>query len=221
MADAPAVDVLYRAGLITQGDQLAGVPIIDIRGPSNADIHADFHSYVLRARLDRDNGNHDNHVLFTGARPLVSDPTAFNVAFDLIDEWVGAVKADTSATPLPEKVRRPRPAAASDACWIEGQRIDDPETCGTLFPYYSDPRLVAGAPPTDDVVQCRLRPLRPEDYPPSVTPAHLARLRAAFPTGVCDYDAPGIGQVAPTPWVTYAGGPGGQPLGPPPTSVAG
>jgi hypothetical protein len=173
---------------------------------------------VLRARLDRDNAHHDNHVILTGARPLVGDPTAFGVAFDLVDEWVAAIKADTSDAPLAEKVRRHRPDAAADSCWFEGRRVDDPELCGTLFPYFADPRLVAGAPMTDDVLKCALRPVDPADYPASITPAHLDRLRAAFPDGVCDYSVAGVGQQPSTPWTTFADGPGGRPLGPPPSS---
>jgi hypothetical protein len=41
----------------------------------------------------------------------------------------------------------------------------------------------------------------------------------AFTTGVCDYSRPGIGQQPSTPWMTFAGGPGGQPAGPAPTST--
>ena len=44
------------------------------------------------------------------------------------------------------------------------------------------------------------------------------QVQAAFPSGVCDWSKPGVGQQPSTPWLTFAGGPGGQPLGPPPTS---
>jgi hypothetical protein len=33
--------------------------------------------------------------------------------------------------------------------------------------------------------------------------AEWARLLAAFPSGVCDYSRPGIGQVEPQPWQTF------------------
>ena len=53
---------------MTDGKLLANVPIIDLRGTSNNEIHTDFHSYELRARLDKANGNHENHVIWTAPR---------------------------------------------------------------------------------------------------------------------------------------------------------
>jgi hypothetical protein len=35
---------------------------------------------------------------------------------------------------------------------------------------------------------------------------------------VCDWSRPGVGQQPARPWATYADGPGGHPLPPPPTS---
>ena len=48
----------YRTGQVTHGTQLANVPIIDLRGSEHLfnDIHTDYHSYVMRARLDAANG---------------------------------------------------------------------------------------------------------------------------------------------------------------------
>jgi hypothetical protein len=75
---------------------------------------------------------------------------------------------------------------------------------------------------TDDIIQCRLKPLDASDYTAygvTFTAAQLATLRQTFPDGVCDYSKPGVGQQPSKPWMTFAGGPGGQPLGPPPQSV--
>ena len=49
-----------------------------------------------------------------------------------------------------------------------------------------------------------------------VIPTERMRLQAVFPTGVCDWTTPGVEQVPVNPWTTFAGGPGGQPLGPEP-----
>jgi len=51
-------------------------------------------------------------------------------------------------------------------------------------------------------------------------PANLARLNAIFPSGVCDWSQPSVGQVPATAmqWSTYTGGPGFVPLGSPPVS---
>jgi hypothetical protein len=73
---------------------------------------------------------------------------------------------------------------------------------------------------------CSLRPLQRADYPIILTDAELARLQAAFPTGVCDWDAPGIGETATVPWLTYQDEAGrvihgGCPLPPPPAGSGG
>ena len=40
----------------------------------------------------------------------------------------------------------------------------------------------------------------------SFTNAQWARLRATFPTGVCDWSRPGIAQQGAIPWLGYASG---------------
>jgi hypothetical protein len=220
VADRAALDVAYRAGLSNDGGQMDRVPTIDIRGQDNYEIHADFHSYVMRARLDEANGNHDSQVIFTGARPQVGDPTSFDEAFTLVDEWLSRIEADHSHRTLAEKVRRDRPAAAVDTCWFEGHPVTDHSTCRALFPYFGDPRIAAGGPLSDDVLKCALEPLERADYPVAFTDDQWARLRAAFPAGVCDYRRPGVGQQPTIPWLSFAHGPGGRPLGPAPRSVA-
>ena len=72
---------------------------------------------------------------------------------------------------------------------------------------------------TDDVIQCQLKPLSRADYAVTFTDSEWAQVRQAFPTGVCNYGKPGVGQQPSLPWMTFADGPGGQPLGPPPQSV--
>src|SRR5205085_2298221 len=52
------------------------------------------------------------------------------------------------------------------------------------------------------------------------TGAQWATLQRAFPTGVCDWSERGVSQAPTAPWLTYQGRSGGQPLGPPPASVA-
>jgi hypothetical protein len=48
---------------------------------------------------------------------------------------------------------------------------------------------VAGAPLTNDVVSCVLKPLDREDYAVEFTAAEWAELAATFPDGVCDWGA--------------------------------
>ena len=53
----------------------------------------------------------------------------------------------------------------------------------------------------------------------ALTADQLATLRKTFPDGVCDYTKPGLGQQPSLPWMTFADGPGGKPLGAPPASA--
>lgn len=219
-ADPTAIARAYRSGWVMSGDQLADVPILELRGTDAIGNHTDVHSYSVRARLERDTGSHANHVLWTGLPPLLSDPAANEAVFDIMDSWLGGIEADHSALPLAEKVARNKPLMAVDSCWIGGRRVTDPSTCRTAFPYFADPRLVAGAPMTDDVVKCQLKPLERSDYTVPFTDNQWQRLQVAFPTGVCEYDVPGVDQQPTVPWLDYSTTPGGEPLGPVPQTVA-
>jgi hypothetical protein len=216
-----AIRTVYRSGLVNDGQQLANVPIIDLRGHDNAEIHTDYNSYVLRERLERANGTSANHVIFTADTPLVVPPSVTEEALVLMDQWLAAIEADRTADPLSEKVLRNRPATAVDSCYIGGNKITDQDRCRVAFPYYSAPRIAAGGPFTNDNLKCELRPIDPAEYGGRLSAADLERLAAVFPDGVCDFDRPGVEQQdAAGTWYTFAGGPGGRPLGPEPVSSA-
>jgi hypothetical protein len=113
------------------------------------------------------------------------------------------VTADGSSDPLPERIVRARPPDLVDACWTEdGRKIeetqsyDGPGECGTMYPSYAVPALVAGAPLTDDIVKCQLKPIDPGDYAVAPTATQQARLERIFPAGVCDWSKPGVAQEA-------------------------
>ncbi|MGH3443283.1 MAG: DUF6351 family protein, partial [Nitriliruptorales bacterium] len=96
--------------------------------------------------------------------------------------------------------------------------MTDTSTCRAAFPYFARPRIGAGGPPSHDVIRCALKPLDPDDYEVEFGDAQWERLEAAFPDGVCDFTKPADGRQPSVPWLTFADGPGGRPLGPPPTS---
>jgi hypothetical protein len=217
-ADPGSVAIAYRAATVTSGRELAKVPIIDLRGSSNNEIHTDFHSYELRSRLDRDAGGHANQIIWTNPLSLAGDPTATREAFLLLDRWVARIEADQSDDPLEVKVVRAKPADAVDACWIGGRKVTDMNTCRAAFPYYGSPRIAAGEPLTNDVMKCQTKPLERGDYTVTFTDAQWARLQAAFPAGVCDWNHPGVDRQPSLVWPSFANGPGGEPLGPPPVS---
>ena len=75
-----------------------------------------------------------------------------------------------------------------------------------MFPVYSNPRGVAGAPATMDILKCELKPVDKADYKRPVTDAQLAQLRTVFPQGVCDFSKKGVAQRPAQPWLTYSAG---------------
>jgi hypothetical protein len=78
---------------------------------------------------------------------------------------------------------------------------------------------LSSVPFTGDVLKCQLKALDMADYyPVQFTDAEWTQLQQTFPTGVCDYSQPGVDQQPTIPWMSYASGPGGKPLGPAPVS---
>jgi len=236
--DRATLATAYRTGQVTDARQLAKVPIIDLRAGSNeAEIHTPVHSQVLRARLDAQAGSHANDVLWTFApsAPIVGVTPPREVAdsaLDTMDAWLTTIERK-GGFGSPARVAASKPAKAVDTCYVgvpstaypappvpvpTQVAITDPARCAQLYPTYSAPRFEAGAPLTNLVVSCTLKPLARQDFPGAFTNAQWSALQATFPSGVCDYSRPGVGQQRSVPWQTYAGGPGGRPLGPVPTS---
>ncbi|THJ04348.1 hypothetical protein E7Z54_08605 [Nocardioides sp.] len=211
-ADPAALVTAYRAGKVTYPRETAKVPIIDLPFPANVEIHTPVHSEVLRERLVQANGHARNHVIWQG----MTVPGEESLA--LMDRWLSAIERDERDIPLEEKVVANRPADAVDACWIGERKITDTSVCRTAFPYYGTPRIAAGGPLTDNVLKCQLEPLSRDDYTVDFTNAQWNRLESIFADGVCDYRKPPVGHQPSLPWMSFTDGPGGRPLGPPPTS---
>jgi len=204
--DEIATRALYASGLINSGGGgLANVPILQARPYTDAigDIHDRHRDLTIRARLERANKRSDNQVIWVGppierGKTPVVDLAALSL--DTMNKWLDAMAAD-SAPLSTEKVVRHKPADAVDACWdATGNKIAEKATfdgkgkCNQLYPVHSEPRLVAGAPLTNDIAKCQLKPINFGDYKVSFTEAQKARLKAIFPTGVCDFSKPGVGQ---------------------------
>jgi len=229
-----ALAIHYRAGFVSDGRQLAKVPIIDLRGNQNpnGDIHANWRPYSVRDRLDRDAGGHGNQVIwkFNSAGGAAAPGAALlRKAFTTMDAWLAAIEADHRATPIEAKVLSNRPAAAVDFC-IATTGASDADLSTTLgiedeacpVKQQSSPRQVAGGPRAENVYKCQLKPLvftDPDYGNVQFSDDQKKRLQAVFADGVCNWSMPGVGQVPVIPWTTFAAGPGGQPLGPPPAST--
>jgi Tannase-like family of unknown function (DUF6351) len=225
----------YGGGLVSDGRQFAKVPIIDLRGNEapNGDIHANWRPFAVRDRLDRDHGGHGNQLIWefnstTGS----STPGAAltRKAFLTMDSWLAAIEADASGNPIETKVIANKPAAAADFCLTTigatdadlaaALALDDPN-CPVK--HEATPRQVAGGPVAENIFKCSLKPLNfsdPEFAGTTFSADQKSRLAVVFPDGVCNWNVAGVGQVPVNPWSTFAGGPGGQPLGAPPVSVA-
>jgi hypothetical protein len=143
-----------------------------------------------------------------------------------MDQWLTAVKADRGTDSVETKVRRARPASTADFCLLPGDaaqttKVTDAAVCDAdpfLKPGTS-PRQVAGGPRAENILKCQLKPIDAAEYGARLNAAQIARLQAVFPSGVCDWSKPGVGQQAAVSPLTFRNGPGGEVLGAAPASV--
>lgn len=205
----------YATGrVLSGGGNMREIPIITVNLYSDpyGDIHDRFRLFSIRERLRGKDGKVDaNEVIWT--RPSGGDIAAAltGKAFDptdaiqLLDRWL---------------TNGYRPKEAVDNCTdasgalISGPHIyEKPGPCRDLYPVFGDPRTAAGAPIINDRLKCQRQDIDPKQYKTKLTAAQLTRLRQIFPTGVCNWTKPGVGQVplAAT-WINY---------GEPPYAVAG
>ena len=238
-ADLAALDIAYRAGIVASGKNLGKLPIIDSRGFDESGIHYIWRSFSERARIDAANaGEHGNQVMWrygTGLLPAtLAQFTAVTLqSFLTMDTWlsnllISAPKETLNSVRTQPDVIAAKPATAVDLCFLTGDvtfstPVFDMATCDAdpRLAAHSSPRQVAGGALTENILKCQLKPFDPAEYAPAtLTPAQLARLNAVFPGGVCDWSKPGVGQQEAISPLTFAAGPGGEPLPPAPTAVA-
>ena len=242
-ADADALAIAYRAGIVASGKQLAKIAMIDMRGWDDSNItvppgvtaganaipiHHQWYSFSVRDRIVAEAGNANNQAMWRFARNglLPSAAMSFD-AFLTMDTWLTAVKADTSGAAIEAKVRSARPAGAADYCLLPNDatqtvKVTSAATCDAdpfLKPSLS-PRQVAGGPRAEDVLKCQVKPLARTDYTAGTfTDPQWTRVQAAFTGGVCDWTKPGVGQQAAVSPLTFAAGAGGAAMPVAPVSV--
>jgi hypothetical protein len=235
-AQTDVLPTIYRSGIITDGKQLAKVAIIDLRAfDLNPNIHMPWRSFSERDRLDRANGTHANQAIraFLTVNGGITPGTAgVRESFLMMDRWLANIEADTSDTAIEQKVINDKPADVKDACFNNAGATDsdllvdvglDSDAClvGAITRNMRSPHGVAGGPLAENVFKCQLKPVNPSDPDYrgiAFTPNQAARLAAVFPNGVCDWTKPGIGETNAVP-TTFADGPGGKPLPPPPVAI--
>lgn len=219
-AKPPVVEHVYETGRISMGggDQTA-IPIIDINvfTDPTGDIHDRFRAFSLRDRLGAGASPDAAPGFQIWTRPpsggglgeslanATSGGTQGVDAVRVIDAWLTALAADTQGGPIDEVLRRTRPKAAVDNCLPQG--ATDPVTgadtytdrgpCRDQFPLSGDPRTAAGAPRSNEIIKCGLKPVDPADYDVELTADQLRQIQEIFPTGVCAWDQPGVGEAVP------------------------
>lgn len=232
VADPIGLRRMFEHGRINMAENLGDLPIIDLRGnPGRGpDVHDAVKSETMRARIIRANGSAAGHVMVRAEAPGATAPGSgaashhqqMNIfALLRMDEWLSNMAKDARRyRGKSAKIAANRPAdLVTDVCFLaDGTRIDEPSAlgnsgrCGSKLPYFDDTRMVAGAPLTNDVLKCRLRQFRTDDYP-GMAPALLSRLKATFATGVCDYARPSAGYRAlKGTWLAYPSPGVGRPM---------
>jgi hypothetical protein len=212
--DPASVARAYRTGLINEANHLDEVAIINHGGPDPGIAHDYAHAFWTEERLLADQGHTDNRVMWFGPTPLIGDVRWATEALRAMDRWLTAVEADTSRTPLADKIVADRPADVTDRCVVGAlAEVCDIEELQVLQTRLSTPRQEAGGPQANDNVACRLTPLDPAAFDFLLVPftdAEWATLEETFVDGVCDWSVPGLGQGPAETWLRYdaaAGGP--------------
>lgn len=230
VGDAGAIRRAYQSGLSLSGaGGLAGIPILvsHYYNAEHDNYHLMWNSFALRERLTQANGDAGNMVLWRGGVTIEPGPLSAGPdpsprgqqfarvmaakGFQSLVAWVEALKTDAAPGSAHAKVLRSRPAAVTDGCFVAEtfgfiagaqtfSRAPD-SRCNTLWPTFSEPRLMAEGPLAANVLKCQLKPLDRADYAATFTDPEWARLQATFPQGVCDWAKPGVAQ---TPFVPKA-----------------
>lgn len=200
----------YETGRVSLagGDQLA-VPMIDIDRFDDATgtLYDRRRAFAQRDRLTRGR-EADAAPGFQIWTRDADDPRTSGVtaeAIAVIDRWLTALGDDAEGGELAEVLRRTRPEDAVDNCLVPGE--DEPRrgvdvyeeggACVGAFPVGGDPRTVAGGPRSGHVLKCERKAPDLADYELDLTAAQLDQLIEVFPTGVCDWFVPSVGQTTP------------------------
>jgi hypothetical protein len=202
VGDETAIKAIYASGIFnTFGGGLGNVPILNYRGYTDAigDIHDRHRDLTIRARLEKATGRSDNQAIWVGP-PVASAVTNIGAeALTVMTQWLDAIAADPA--PLnTDKVVKHKPARATDAYWradgtmtAEKAGWDNSTGFGQAYPVHSEPRIEAGAPVTNDVMKCQLKPVDFSAYAVKFSSSQQSRMKKIFPGGVCDWSKPSVG----------------------------
>ena len=157
--------------ILNGGGGLPSTPVIDYRSFTDhregGDIHMIVHQYTTRARMAKANGHADNHVMNVGGRwGYTVERPDLGELFRSMDAWLIDLVGGDSSGPRSERVVQAKPSDLVDNCWDargeervnvrESLTLDGTGACGEIYPAYSTPRHVAGAPLANDIVSSAL-----------------------------------------------------------------
>jgi hypothetical protein len=208
-ADPETMQRLYASGLVNSGGGgLDTTPMILSRkyGDPDGDFHDRQRDFEIRLRMIRANGDAENSVIWVGPPrpdPPFGAPKPLQIeVLDAMTRWLDAIEADPRPASHAKTVSL-RPTDATDAWFDEDERkhaepatLDRSSAFNQTYPVHGNPRIAAGGPQTNDVLKCELKPIDLSDYEVTLNAEQLQRLRTIFPSGVCDFGKPGVGQVA-------------------------
>ncbi len=202
--DLAALSRAYRTGAINHANNLDTVAIINLLGPDPGAAHDSYRAFAVRDRIDREFGDHDNHVIFSGPLPLIGDSEFTKLGLVAIDRWLSAVESDHRRIGLADKIAADRPADVHDICSDGNGNVVSAGVCpAAVLPVFGTPRTVAGDALTTETNQCLLKPLLRSDYLLPFTDPEWARMQATFPDGVCDYSKPPLRSRDTVRWLRY------------------
>jgi len=201
VGDEAAIKAIYASGVFnTFGGGLGNVPILNYRGYTDAmgDIHDRHRDLTIRARLEKATGRSDNQVIWVG--PAGGSTVNLGAeALTVMTAWLDGIVADPG--PLnTDKVVKHKPAKAADAYWLadgsmkaEKAGWDNSTGFGQAYPVHLEPRILAGAPVSNDIMKCQLKPIDFASYGVKFSNSQQTRMKKAFPGGVCDWSKPSVG----------------------------
>ena len=205
VADLGAIENAINAGFVNMGD--IQIPTIDLRVylEDELDMHNTIQSFVTRQRLINFDGDASNQVIWFFDPDLSGDENHYDAvpeALDVMDDWMSNIAANPE-----NSISANKPVLAKDACFdAEGVLVSagddvwngildesqEKGVCTARNKTYTNSRMVAGAPLSNDVFKCDLQPVTTAvesglygEWVPSTE--QLETLNAIFPDGVCKF----------------------------------
>src|SRR6266850_1014730 len=151
-ADLPALDIAYRAGIVSSGANLGKLAIIDSRGWDEQGIHYIFRSFAERARIDAAYGEHGNQVMWRYGTGLVPGAGAATPAQAAAQAAAVTLRSLTTMDRWLTKLNASAPKETLNSARTQAQVIAGKPTDATDFCFLStDPNFTT---PVTDMTAC-------------------------------------------------------------------